>query len=78
MFNCNVCSRGDGVKAFYEHVQKEAGFTVIEAFIGFPRIDEKEANMLIVRITAILALVYSLSLTAARDGGMGIDPMAER
>jgi hypothetical protein len=34
--------------------------------------------MFIVRITAILALVYSLSLTAAGDDGRGIDPNGGR
>jgi hypothetical protein len=30
--------------------------------------------MLIVRLTAILALVYSLSLNATSDAGLGLDP----
>lgn len=34
--------------------------------------------MFIVRITAILALVYSLSLTATGDDGRGIDPNGGR
>jgi hypothetical protein len=34
--------------------------------------------MFIVRITAILALVYSLSLAAAGDDGRGIDPNGGR
>ncbi len=34
--------------------------------------------MFIVRITAILALVYSLSLTATGEDGRGIDPNGGR
>ena len=34
--------------------------------------------MCIVRITAILALVYSLSLAATGDDGIGIDPNGGR
>ena len=34
--------------------------------------------MLIVRLTAILALVYSLSLKATGDDGRGIDPNGGR
>jgi hypothetical protein len=34
--------------------------------------------MFIARITAILALVYSLSLTATGDDGRGIDPNGGR
>lgn len=47
---------------------------VIEASAGLARKGEKEAIMLVVRLTAILALVYSLSLNPASDAGLGLDP----
>ena len=50
----------------------------IEASVELARIGKKEATMFIVRITAILALVYFLSLTAAGDDGRGIDPNGGR